>query len=202
MEIGDLVPFKFKVGHVLTCLIIEPLFTEHFQDGRSTETVALDVRADGQKQVLRITEYDPEFSLYKPKARSNSVSTLRQDSISTNGEAFEVVTEEVVPTLGFSIEFAGLGISLVNRKLVEVIYVSMDTLAFDYTDSTVAQTVTVSCGTLQIDNQLHDALYPVILQPTPIPKDSRGIGALPTVQGSVIWLKDQGEDSSAVDLIA
>ena len=45
----------------------------------------------------------------------------------------------------------------------------------------------------QIDNQLNDAVFPVVLQPTPIAKDSSGVASLPTIQGSVIWLKDQGE---------
>lgn len=105
-------------------------------------------------------------------------------------EAFEAVTEEVVPTLGFNVQFSGIGVSLVNRKLVEVIYVSLNSLSFEYTNSSVAQAFNVSCGTVQIDNQLHDALYPVILQPTPLPKDS---AALPTVQASIILLKDEGE---------
>lgn len=78
--------------------------------------------------------------------------------------------------------------------MVEVVYVSMDALKFEYTDSPVAQAVNLSCGTLQVDNQLHDAIYPVVLQPTPIAKESTGVAALPTVQASVIWLKDQGQN--------
>jgi vacuolar protein sorting-associated protein 13A/C len=117
----------------------------------------------------------------------------RQDSISASTEAFDAVTEDVPPSLAFTVDFAGIGISLVNKKLVEVIYVSMLALKFEYSNSEVAQAVNLSCGTLQIDNQLHDALYPVILQPTPIPKESNGTAALPTVQASVIWLKDQGK---------
>jgi vacuolar protein sorting-associated protein 13A/C len=166
------------------------VFKEYMQDNQRHRAVSLDVRAEGHKQVLRITNYNPESSLYKPKHR-NTGTVIRQDTIST-AEAFEAITEEVAPSMAFSIEFAGIGISLINRKLVEVVYVSMDTLKFEYTNSTVAQTVNLACGTLQIDNQLHEALYPVILQPTPIAKESRGVAALPTVQGSVIWLKDQG----------
>jgi len=75
--------------------------------------------------------------------------------------------------------------------MVEVVFVSMDTLKLEYTNSTVAQAVNLSCGILQVDNQLHDALFPVILQPTPVAKTS-GVASLPTVQASVIWLKDQG----------
>ncbi|KAJ7786305.1 vacuolar protein sorting-associated protein 13 [Mycena metata] len=171
MEIGDLVPFKFN-------------------DNQRNRVVSLDVRADGHKQVLRITNYNPELSLYKPK-RANSVPLSRQDTISSSTEAFDAITEEVHPTLAFTVDFAGIGISLVNKKMVEVIYMSMLALKFEYTNSAVAQAVNLSCGTLQIDNQLHDALYPVILQPTPIPKGSNGTTALPTVQASVIWLKDQ-----------
>ncbi|KAJ7706184.1 vacuolar protein sorting-associated protein 13 [Mycena rosella] len=171
MEIGDLVPFKFN-------------------DNQRNRAVSLDVRADGHKQVLRITNYNPELSLYKPK-RTNSIPLSRHDTISGSAEAFDAITEEILPTLAFTVDFAGIGISLVNKKMVEVIYVSLNALKFEYTNSAVAQAVNLSCGTLQIDNQLHDALYPVILQPTPIPKESNGTTALPTMQASVIWLKDQ-----------
>lgn len=162
------------------------------QDNQRTRAVSLDVRADGHKQILRITNYNPERSLYKPRTKNSSTSTLRQDTISSTAEAFEAVTEEVLPTLSFGVDFAGIGVSLINRRLVEVVYISIDTLKFDYTNSTIAQAVNVSCGALQIDNQLHDAIFPVVLQPTPLVKEASGVAALPTVQGSVIWLNDQG----------
>lgn len=161
------------------------------KDGQRNRIVSLDVRADGHRQILRITNYNPEHSLYKPKNKSISGSISRQDTISSS-EAFEAITEDIVPTFGFSVNFAGIGISLVNRRLIEVIFVSMNTLSFDYSNSPVAQTVNISCGNLQIDNQLHDALYPVILQPTPMPKESNGVAPLPTVQASIIWLNDAG----------
>lgn len=111
-------------------------------------------------------------------------------------EGFEAVTEEVQPLLTFTLDLAGIGVSMVNRRLVEVIYATFDQLKFEYVDSSIAQAITLSCGSLQIDNQLHDALYPVILQPTPISKEASDVGALPTVQASVIWLKDtcKGDD--------
>ena len=153
--------------------------------------MSLDVRAEGYKQVLRITNYNADRSLYKPRTQSNLDSTTRQDTISSSAEAFEVVTEDVAPSLTFKVEFAGIGISLINKRMVEVVFVSMDTLKLEYTNSTVAQAVNLSCGILQVDNQLHDALFPVILQPTPVAKTS-GVASLHTVQASVIWLKDQG----------
>lgn len=107
-------------------------------------------------------------------------------------DAFEAITPEIPPSLVIDVDLAGIGISLVNKKMVEVVYLITDNLKFEYTNSSVAQSVNLSCGTLQMDNQLHEALYPVIIQPTPISKEASSVGALPTVQASVIWLKDQG----------
>lgn len=154
----------------------------------------MDVRADGPRQILRITNYNPAVSLYKPRQRSGSVSSLvRQDTSEGSQEAFEAIQQQIPPTFVFNIEFSGLGMSLVNRKMVEIVYLSLNNLAFEYTDSPTAQSANIHCGTIQIDNQLHDALFPVVLQPTPIAQDSSGVAALSTIQGSIIWLKDQGE---------
>lgn len=153
--------------------------------------MSLDIRVDGHKQVLRITNYNPEQSLYRPK-RNNSVSLSRQDTVSSSQEGFEVVQEEAPPSLLVALEFEGIGVSLINKKMTEVVYVSGNTLRFEYADSTLSQSVNISCGNLQVDNQLHDALFPVLLQPTPISKATSGVASLPTIQGSVIWLKDQG----------
>ncbi|KAL0581607.1 Vacuolar protein sorting-associated protein 13 [Marasmius crinis-equi] len=171
MEIGSLVPFKFR-------------------DGQRVRAVSLDVRADGRRQVLSITNYSIERSPYKPKARGTSGSLARQDTMSSAVETFEAVTEEVTPSFAFSVDFAGIGISLVNRKLVEVIYLSANKLVFEYSSSATAQSFNLSCGLLQIDNQLHEALYSVVLQPTPISRDSKTVAALPTIQASIILLND------------
>ncbi|KAG6890404.1 hypothetical protein C0995_008758 [Termitomyces sp. Mi166 len=172
MEIGDLIPFKFN-----------------FND--RTKAVSLDVRADGHRQVLRITDYNPDRSVYKPRSRNDSMLLARQDTLSSNSEAFEAVAEQVSPTFTFTVDFAGIGVSLVNKRVVEVLYVLLDALKLEYTNSAIAQAFNMSCGIVQVDNQLHDALYPVVIQPTPIGKESSGVAALPTVQTSILWLKDQ-----------
>ncbi|KAG6898100.1 hypothetical protein C0992_005427 [Termitomyces sp. T32_za158] len=172
MEIGVLVPFKFNIEDRMAA-------------------VSLDIRANGHRQVLRITDYNPERSVYKPRAPSGSVLLTRQDTLSSNPEAFEAVAEQVSPTLSFTLDLAGIGISLVNKRVVEVLYVLLDALKLEYTNSAVAQAFNMSCGTVQVDNQLHDALYPVVVQPTPVNKESSEVAALPTVQISVLWLKDK-----------
>ncbi|KAI0756975.1 vacuolar protein sorting-associated protein 13 [Daedaleopsis nitida] len=173
MEIGDLVPFRFA--------------TEH-----GTRIVSLDVRVDGPKQVLCISNYDAEYSLYKPRRR-NTGSISRQDSmsLSQSQDAFEAVQETVSPVLTVALDLHGIGVSLTNKRMVEVVYLSLNILKFEYANNPVAQSVTLSCGSLQIDNQLHDALFPVVLQPTPVSQESKTVAALPTVQASVIWLNDE-----------
>lgn len=190
MEIGNLVPFKFTVSFIYVAIVS---LNNREQDNQRSKAVSLDVRADGYKQILRITNYNAEQSLYKPRNRSASLS--RQDTLS-GAEAFEAVTEEVETSLSVMVDLGGIGVSLVNKRMVEVIYATIDNFKFEYTDSTIAQAINLTCGHLQVDNQLHEALYPVILQPTPIPKDTSAVGALPTVQASTIWLKDQGLERS------
>lgn len=171
MEIGVLVPFKFHDRH-------------------RSRVVSLDVRAEGQKQVLRITPYVAERSIFKPKY-TKSESLSRSDSLAST-EAFEAVAEDLTSIITVTVDLSGIGISLMNRKVVEVVYMSLDSLELEYNESQISQAVTVSCGSLRIDNQLHEAVYPVILQPTPITKEARGLaGAPPTIQASFVWLKDQ-----------
>ncbi|TFK77101.1 vacuolar protein sorting-associated protein 13 [Pluteus cervinus] len=174
MEIGSLPPFRF-------------------QDGQRIKTLSLDVRADGHRQTLRISNYNSERSVYRPRERSYSGTLTRQDTVNTlnSGEVFEAVSVDYPMIFTFNLKLAGIGLSLINRKMVEVVYVSVTDLKLDYFDNPLSQAINISFGTLQVDNQLHEAIYPVIVQPTPIPKDRSDVAALPTIQASVTWLKDQ-----------
>ncbi|KAF7791866.1 hypothetical protein EIP86_002890 [Pleurotus ostreatoroseus] len=169
MEIGDLIPFKFPTRN-------------------GPRTVSLDVRAESSKQVIRITNYNPDVSLYKP-TRRNTLS-ISQDSLSSQ-EAFEAVEQEIASTFNFTLDLEGFGLSLVNRKAIEVVYLSLNGLKFEYMDSPISAGINLSCGSLQMDNQLHDAVFPVVIQPSPIPKDSTTVASLPTLQACIYWLKDQ-----------
>lgn len=123
--------------------------------------------------------------MYKPRRRNT------ESSIASTQE-FEAIQEEVPPNIAISVDLKGLGISLMDKKLVEVVYLSVQNLKFEYTNSPVAQSMNVELGTLQIDNQLQDAFFPVLLQPTPLKKEARSLGTLPTVHASVIILNDKG----------
>lgn len=142
-------------------------------------------------QVLRITPYSAKRSVYKPKHKS-AESLSRSDTLASV-EAFEAVLDEHRALLTVKVDLAGIGVSLMNRKIVEVVYVSADSLQFEYIENTTSHALSLSCGSLQIDNQLQEAVYSVILQPSPISNELGGASAaLPTVQAYVVWLKDQG----------
>ncbi|KAG8981485.1 hypothetical protein FRB94_008774 [Tulasnella sp. JGI-2019a] len=175
MEIGDLIPFKFRTS-------------------TGSRVVSLDVRAEGPKQVLTVSNYSEDTSLYKRRARSSSTaeSTIsRADTLSSQVEAFEAITEEIEPSMSINLDFEGIGISLINRRLVEVVYLTMSKLKVEYTDSDVAQAVNIACGWIQLDNQLHEAIFPIVLQPMAVQKESNSLAILPSIQASVIVLKDQ-----------
>ena len=171
LEIGNLPPFKFRTT-------------------RGSHTVSLDVRAEDGAQTLCVSNYVEEYSLYKPKLRRQN-SVARSDTL-TGTEAFETVqASNVVPNLTLNLDFEGFGLSLVNKRMVEVVYLSSTAVKFEYVDSDAAQTINLSLGAVQVDNQLHDAQYPVVLQPTPVSKSSdAGTADLPAMQASLMVLKD------------
>lgn len=153
--------------------------------------MSFDVKADGQTQVLTISDYVEEKSLYKLR-RKGTGSVSRQDSV-MGTEAFEAVTDRMAPAFSFDIDIAGIGISLISKKLVEVAYTTLNGLRFEYSNSSVAQALNLSVEVMQIDNQLHEGIYPVVLQPTPVAKQARKNGTPPCLQASIILLNDQGE---------
>jgi vacuolar protein sorting-associated protein 13A/C len=171
------------------------LLTVLHQTRNGSRILSLDVRAEGPTQILEISNYSEDTSLYKRRPRAASVSEplSRQNTISSQAETFEAVTEEIKPSLSINLDLEGLGLSLINKRLVEVLYFTLSKLKLEYTDSEVAQTVNLALGWIQIDNQLHEAMYPIVLQPMVIQKEGAGIDVLPAIQASAIVLKDSGE---------
>lgn len=105
-------------------------------------------------------------------------------------EAFEAVNQETPPSLTLFLILEGFGLSLMNRSAVEVVYFSTKSLKLEYTTSEVSQSVNLSIGHIQIDNQLPEATFQVVLQPSPLPSRRTG-PPLPAVQCSVILLNDR-----------
>ncbi|CAG8609296.1 9150_t:CDS:10, partial [Funneliformis caledonium] len=149
--------------------------------------LVLNVAADGPTQVLLLTNYNQSESIFRP--RTPSISSVSKDD--TSKDAFEVIDVDSVTTLTFQIRLEGIGISVINKRMQELAYASMRGLEFKYNDSTLYQSINFIIKWLQIDNQLYGGLYPIILYPTVIPKDTKETEVHPAFHASLIKAKDE-----------
>lgn len=177
LEIGSLLPFKVAPA-----------------DRDKEGVIALDVRADGPTQTLVLSNWVPELSNFKRKRGGPHSTFSRTDTMSSvNSKEAQFVAVDVDTNIltAFNVEFEGVGISLINQNVQELAYVSFRGLEMHYTESEVTTAVNVICKWIQIDNQLFGGLFPIVLYPTVIPNDGKDLEVHPTLQASVIMLKDQ-----------
>ncbi|ORY32314.1 hypothetical protein BCR39DRAFT_523905, partial [Naematelia encephala] len=159
------------------------------QGGQKSTTVSLDIQADGNSQLLIISPYDEATSIYKPTRRQGQIQrTTSMDSLTT--VSFETVSVTEKPTLSVTVEFEGIGISVVTKRPDELVYLSLRGLRLGYSDYPQYYDTFIDCKWIQIDNQLFGGLFPIILYPTQIPKDGKELESHPTLQVSVAVLKD------------
>lgn len=148
--------------------------------------VDLNVVADGPTQALVISNYNPEFSLYKLRSSqhtSSSISVAKSDKFEVQEEDKNVYTKVVIA-------FEGVGISLINAKLQELCYINVKGLELRYNESDLYQTVSWKMKWVQIDNQLFGGIYQNIVYPTAIPNTSKEINNHPVLSGSISKVKD------------
>ncbi|KAG0003109.1 hypothetical protein BGZ80_007728 [Entomortierella chlamydospora] len=171
-EIGSLVPFKFPAGDANSIL-------------------SIDVVAEGPTHVLVLADYDSKQSIFKQ--RSSSRLLEGDDTESTKEmtkEGFEVIDVDAVVTFSFQIRLECIGISVLNQRMQELVYLSMSGLETRYTDSNMYQSVNMMVKWLQIDNQLYGGSSPIILCPTQTPKDGKDASAHPTLHSALVRAKD------------
>ncbi|GAA5925213.1 hypothetical protein JCM10213_008734 [Rhodosporidiobolus nylandii] len=172
LEIGALVPFRLN------------------HEGR-TRVVSIDVRAEGSTQAVTFSNYVEEDSVFKLQRR-NTETASRQESIASSRDGvFEAVDVDVATTFSFGLSLEGLGISVVNRNMQELIYASFRGVTAKYADSTTNVAYDLGIKWIQIDNQLFGGLYPILLYPSVIPKDSKELEVHPSLQASAVILKDE-----------
>lgn len=109
--------------------------------------------------------------------------------------SFETVLAPEQPTLTVTIDFEGLGISLINRNLQELVYASFRGIKLNYADYPHYYDANLDIKWIQLDNQLFGGLFPIILYPTVVPKDGKELDSHPTLQLSAAILKDDRECS-------
>ncbi|KAK4050444.1 Vacuolar protein sorting-associated protein 13 [Microbotryomycetes sp. JL201] len=171
LEIGAQVPFRFP-------------------SGGHTRVLSIDVRAEGPTQAVRFSNYDEEESVFKLQRRGSETMSQKDSIASSRDGVFEAVDVEVKTTFSFGINLEGVGISIVNKRMQELVYASFRGLSAKYMDSTTNVSYDVSCKWIQVDNQLFGGLYPILLYPSVIPKDGKELEVHPSLQASVIILKD------------
>ena len=164
-EIGNLIPMKLPSG----------------QGGQRPKIIDLNVIADGPAQTLVMSDFKQSKSIYKQKAASASASTAT---------GFEVKEQDDDITLRATIRFAGVGVSLVNSQLRELVYVTWRDIELKYTDSQLYQKVALIVKWIQIDNQLYGGIFPLIAYPSVVPKTGKEMEAHPIFRTVVTRVKD------------
>ncbi|KAL1297408.1 hypothetical protein AAFC00_004942 [Neodothiora populina] len=164
-EIGNLIPMK-----------LPPTGEQQRQ-----KVIDLNVVADGPTQTLVMSNYKPSKSLYKQRAGSANASTAT---------GFEVKDLDDHVTLSAQIRFSGIGISLINRQLRELIYITFRDIDLSYKDSPLYQTVSSTIKWIQIDNQLYGGIFPLLFYPSVVPKTGKEMEAHPIFKAAITRVKD------------
>ncbi|WPH02225.1 vacuolar protein sorting-associated protein 13 [Acrodontium crateriforme] len=164
-EIGNLVPMRIPAA----------------PGTQRQKIIDLNVVADGPTQTLVISNYKPSKSLYKQKSGSASASTAT---------GFEVKEQDTDVNLRAKLRFAGIGISLVNYQLRELVYITWRDIELKYTDSQLYQTVALTIKWIQIDNQLYGGIFPLLFYPSVVPKTGKEMEAHPIFRTTITRVKD------------
>ena len=165
-EIGNLVPMKVPAA----------------QASKHQKIIDVNIAADGPTQTLVLSNYRPSKSLYRQKS-----STASQGSVATG---FEVKEVESDVTFKAQLRLAGIGISLVNKNLKELLYLTFREIEFKYSDSRLYQTLNTTIKWIQIDNQLYGGIFPILLYPSVVPKTGKEMEAHPIFHTMVTRVKD------------
>ncbi|KAK5174294.1 Vacuolar protein sorting-associated protein 13 [Saxophila tyrrhenica] len=164
-EIGNLIPMRVPPA----------------QGQQRQRIIDLNVVADGPSQTLVISDFKQSKSIYKQKSASTSASTTA---------GFEVKEQDDDVTMKATVRFAGVGLSLVNSQLRELVYATWRDIELKYTDSQLYQSVALTVKWIQIDNQLYGGIFPLIAYPSVVPKTGKEMEAHPIFRTVVTRVKD------------
>lgn len=151
----------------------------------NSSVVDLNVQAEGPVQLLIITNYDPKTSMYQMKSNSSTHTTNNRSS----GE-FETGIKKENYSMSVSVNFKGMGISLINSECEEINYLSLRGAGLDYSASEIHQNLTLKLKWLQIDNQMYPTTFPVLLYPTVVPKSEKEMDKHPVFSVGISKMND------------
>ena len=165
-EIGNLIPMKIPIS----------------KGSSQQKTIEINIAAEGPTQTLMLSNYKQSKSLYKQKS-----ATASQSSVATGFEVKEVDTDV---TFKAQLRLAGIGVSLVNQNLKELLYFTLRELELKYSESKLYQTFNATIKWIQIDNQLYGGIFPILLYPSVVPKTGKEMEAHPIFHAMVTRVKD------------
>jgi len=164
-EIGNLIPMKIPASQ-----------------GSGPKIIDLNIVAEGPTQTLVLSNYKPSKSLYKQRSASGSQTNV--------AAGFEVKDLDTDVTFKAQLRLAGFGISLVNKNLKELLYITFREMEIKYSDSKLYQTIGSTIKWIQVDNQLYGGIFPIILYPSVVPKTGKEMEAHPIFHAMVTRVKD------------
>jgi vacuolar protein sorting-associated protein 13A/C len=196
MAIGIQPPLKIPVRHLpgedcITLTVQGGPQTANRNTGQRSSMISTDIQADGNSQLLVISHYDPETSVYKPAKRGAGAIKRSDSTDSITTASFETVAISDKPNVTITVELEGIGLSVITKSAAELFYLSLRGLKLAYSDYPTYYEANLDLKWIQIDNQLFGGLFPIILYPTVIPKDGKELESHPTLQTTVAVLKDQ-----------
>ncbi|KAI8995070.1 hypothetical protein BC832DRAFT_588068 [Gaertneriomyces semiglobifer] len=151
LEIGQRVPMRYPAGP-----------TNH------AGVMSIQVAADGPVLVVRMSPYEERKSLFrKASARPSSVSSSKDAKL----ETFKMKEQEPHLLVEMQVKLEGIGLSLVNKNMHELLYASAKNVALVYTDTSDSRAYSFNIKWLQVDNQLYGGLEPIFLYPTVLPRE-------------------------------
>lgn len=172
---------------------LPPMKLPRSSSGARTGIVDLDVIADGPLVTLVITDYDPQTSMYQlKKTQTNSSVNNSTSAVGSSSDLFSVVgqDDESEDVTSIKVNFEGVGISLINKRLAELCYITLRGFEFHFKSSQLYDTFSMKMKWMQIDNQLFGGVFPVILFPSIVPKSGDEMEAHPTFSAAITRVKD------------
>ncbi|CAI4602875.1 CPI_1c_G0034240.mRNA.1.CDS.1 [Saccharomyces cerevisiae] len=168
---------------------LPPLRLDKRSKDKPAPIVGLHVVADDDMQALVIVNYKANVGLYKLKtASATTTSSVSVNSSVTDG--FVQKDEDEKVNTQIVVSFKGVGISLINGRLQELLYINMRGIELRYNESKAYQTFSWKMKWMQIDNQLFSGNYSNILYPTEIPYTEKEIENHPVISGSISKVND------------
>ncbi|KAE8377752.1 hypothetical protein BDV26DRAFT_262865 [Aspergillus bertholletiae] len=165
-EIGNLIPMRIPPA----------------QPGEHQKIIDINIVADGPTQTLVLSNFKASKSMYRQQREQTSQSSL---SI-----GFEVKELDSDVNFKAQLRLGGIGISLVNQNMRELLYLTFREIDIRYRESMIYQTLNTTIKWIQIDNQLYGGIFPILLYPSVVPKTGKEMEAHPIFNAMVTRVKD------------